>query len=131
MKQISRAIGNELDDQAVLIDSLSAEVDSAHGRMNATIAKIQRFSRYKCLKPRPGVDKMIWKNKTLHFTTNFNSTSLGKSFCRPLITSPLDLLHFIGTLTLRRIRLSTDRRQWYAIGGLAVLIFILILLLFS
>ena len=31
----------------------------------------------------------------------------------------------------RRIRLSTDRRQWYAIGGLAVLIFILILLLFS
>jgi len=72
LKQISRAIGNELDDQAVLIDSLSAEVDSAHGRMNATIAKIQRFSR-----------------------------------------------------------LSTDRRQWYAIGGLAVLIFILILLLFS
>ena len=59
LKQISRAIGNELDDQAVLIDSLSAEVDSAHGRMNATIAKIQRFSRYKCLKTRQGVDKMI------------------------------------------------------------------------
>lgn len=72
LKQISRAIGNELDDQAVLIDSLSAEVDATSGRMSATIAKIQRFSR-----------------------------------------------------------LSTDRRQWYAIGGLAVLIFILILLLFS
>jgi len=45
LKQISRAIGNELDDQAVLIDSLSAEVDATSGRMNATIAKIQRFSR--------------------------------------------------------------------------------------
>merc|ERR1711914_45882 len=74
LKQISRAIGNELDDQAILIDSLSAEVDSAHGRMNATLAKIQRVTR--------------------------------------------------------RIRLSTDRRQWYAIGGLAFLIFILIILLF-
>jgi len=71
LKQISRAIGNELDDQAILIDSLSAEVDSAHGRMNATLAKIQRVTR-----------------------------------------------------------LSTDRRQWYAIGGLAFLIFILIILLF-
>ena len=45
LKQISRAIGNELDDQAILIDSLSAEVDSAHGRMNATLAKIQRVTR--------------------------------------------------------------------------------------
>jgi chromosome segregation ATPase len=74
LKQISRAIGNELDDQAILIENLSAEVDSAHGRMNATLAKIQRVTR--------------------------------------------------------RIRLSTDRRQWYAIGGLAFLIFILLLILF-
>lgn len=71
LKQISRAIGNELDDQAILIENLSAEVDSAHGRMNATLAKIQRVTR-----------------------------------------------------------LSTDRRQWYAIGGLAFLIFILLLILF-
>ena len=45
LKQISRAIGNELDDQAVMIDSLAIEVDSAHGRMNATLSKIQRVTR--------------------------------------------------------------------------------------
>ena len=45
LKQMSRAIGDELDDQAVLLDSLGGEIDSAQGRMNATLAKIQRVTR--------------------------------------------------------------------------------------
>lgn len=72
LKNMSRAIGDELDDQAVLLDSLGGEIDSASGRMQATLAKIQRVTR-----------------------------------------------------------LSTDRRQWYAIGGLAFLIFIMLIFLFS
>lgn len=71
LKQMSRAIGDELDDQAVLLDSLGGEIDSAQGRMTATLAKIQRVTR-----------------------------------------------------------LSTDRRQWYAIGGLAAVIFIMLIFLF-
>jgi len=42
---MSRAIGDELDDQAVLLDSLGGEIDSAQGRMTATLAKIQRVTR--------------------------------------------------------------------------------------
>jgi len=72
LKQISVAIGDELDDQAGLLDSLGGEIDSAQGRMNATLAKIQRVTR-----------------------------------------------------------LSTDRRQWYAIGGLALIILIMLIVLFS
>jgi len=72
LKQISQAIGDELDDQAGLLDTLGGEIDSAQGRMNSTLAKIQRVTR-----------------------------------------------------------LSSDRRQWYAIGGLALLIVILIIILFS
>lgn len=71
LKQMSRAIGDELDDQAVMLDTLGGEIDSAQGRMNATLAKIQRVTR-----------------------------------------------------------LSTDRRQWYAIGGLAAVIFIMLIFLF-
>jgi len=75
LKQMSRAIGDELDDQAGLLDQLGGEIDSAQGRMSATLAKIQRVTR--------------------------------------------------------RIRLSSDRRQWWAIGCLSLLIFILLVILFS
>lgn len=42
---MSRAIGDELDDQAGLLDQLGGEIDSAQGRMSATLAKIQRVTR--------------------------------------------------------------------------------------
>ena len=45
LKQISQAIGDELDDQAGLLDTLGGEIDSAQGRMNSTLAKIQRVTR--------------------------------------------------------------------------------------
>ncbi|CAG5111854.1 Oidioi.mRNA.OKI2018_I69.chr2.g6125.t1.cds [Oikopleura dioica] len=72
LNQISRAIGDELDDQGQLLDNLGNEIDSAQSRMNATLSKIQRVTR-----------------------------------------------------------LSTDRRQWAAIAGLAFLIVILFIMLFS
>jgi len=72
LNQISRAIGDELDDQGQLLDNLGNEIDSAQSRMNAALSKIQRVTR-----------------------------------------------------------LSTDRRQWAAIAGLAFLIIILFIVLFS
>jgi len=72
LNQISRAIGDELDDQGQLLDNLGNEIDSAQSRMNAALSKIQRVTR-----------------------------------------------------------LSTDRRQWAAIAGLAFLIIILFMMLFS
>ena len=45
LNQISRAIGDELDDQGQLLDSMGNEIDSAQSRMNATLSKIQRVTR--------------------------------------------------------------------------------------
>jgi len=45
LNQISRAIGDELDDQGQLLDNLGNEIDSAQSRMNAALSKIQRVTR--------------------------------------------------------------------------------------
>ena len=52
---MSRAIGDELEDQAGLLDQLGGEIDSAQGRMSATLAKIQRVTRYVSIKTQVGI----------------------------------------------------------------------------
>ena len=72
LKNISQKMNDELDDQAILLDDVSQEMDKSESRMDASMKKMAR------------------------------------------------LLH-----------LTSDRRQWYAIIGLVVVILVLIVLLLS